>query len=221
MFFGKNKDRSVRDEDKLWSERTRKYDGILEDSEDLIKEDHSVLIVFHFEETKDEIQTLLHNRKRAWNDLISAIDLSKWTDGYFSNKICMVRSDLIINSISENDSVIQTHGKLYIIVAEHYPLLERDEDVIAWTQKISPCTMCFHESLDSGLLRTFGSDKIASLLEKMSWDKNTFMSHSFITKAVENAQRKISERATGDVRAESDQKWFEYNYDKPLDSIQS
>lgn len=46
----------------------------------------------------------------------------------------------------------------------------------------------------------------------MNWDKDTFMSHSFITKAIENAQRKISEKATGDVRSVSTEKWFEYNY---------
>lgn len=218
MFFGKNSSKSVRDEDKLWSERTRKYDGIFEDCEDLIKESYLVLIVFHFEDTKDQIQTLLHNRKRTWVELKSAGDLSKWFDGYYADKICMIRSDIIINAISENDTAIQTQRKTYVIAAEHYPLFERDEDVIAWTDRISSCTLCYHESLDSELLKPFGSEKIASLLERMNWDKNTFMSHSFITKAVESAQRKISEKATGDVRADSTEKWFEYNY-PPLDPI--
>lgn len=212
MFFSKKGGKAVRDEDKLWASETRKYDGMLADSEVLISENYQLLLVYHFDETKDRIQTLLHNRKREWVDLRSSLDLSKWFEGYYAGKICMVRSDMIVHAITENDTVIETSSKLYVMVAEHFPLFERDEDVLAWTNKFSSCTVCYHESLDSELLRLFGSDKIASLLEKMSWDKNTFMSHSFITKAVENAQRKISEKATGDVRADSAEKWFEYNY---------
>jgi len=86
-------------------------------------------------------------------------------------------------------------------------------------QLLSSSTVCFHESLDSELLKPFDSDRIVSLLEKMNWDKNTFMSHSFITKAIENVHRTISEKAIGDVRSDSAEKWFEYNY-PPLNPIQ-
>lgn len=220
MFSGKKTAKSVRDEDKLWSGRARKYDGILEDCEVLIKEDCLVLIVFHFKETKDEIQTLFHNRKRTWIELKSALDLSKWIEGYYVDKICMVCSDMIVDAISENDSSIDTEKKLYVIVAEHYPQFERDEDVLAWTNRLSSSTICYHESLDSELMKLFGSDKIIALLDKMNWDKNTFMSHSFITKAVQNVQKTISEKAIGDARSDSAEKWFEYNY-PPLNSIQS
>ncbi len=209
--FGK-KQTSLRVEDKIWSERLRKYDGILLDCEDLAREGHLVLIVYHFDHTKEELQTLLHNKKRRWMEFKSALDLSKWTDGYFSDSICMIDSDQIVNTITENETPITTNKKTYVMVAEHYPRFERDEDVLAWTNRISSCTVCFYESMDADLLKPFGSDKIMALLEKLDWDKNTFMSHSFITKAIENAQRKISEKATGDTRAASAEQWFEYNY---------
>lgn len=212
MFGWKEKNKALRVEDKIWAEYLRKYDGILQDCDELIRENYLVLIVFHFDSTKDELQTLLHNRKRSWAEFKSALDLPKWLDGYFSDKICMVASDLIVSSITEDDSPITTDKKTYVIVAEHYPLYERDEDLIAWVNRIPSSMICFYESLDSDLLKLFGSDQIVSLLEKMNWDKDTFMSHSFITKAIENAQRKISEKATGDVRSVSTEKWFEYNY---------
>ena len=60
MFFGNKNAKSIRDEDKLWAGRARKYEGIFEDCEVLIREQYRVLIIFHFNETKDEIQTLLH-----------------------------------------------------------------------------------------------------------------------------------------------------------------
>ncbi|MBL7960193.1 hypothetical protein JNL27_08135 [bacterium] len=220
MFIGNKSAKSIRDEDKLWAGRARKYEGIFEDCEVLIREQYRVLIIFHFNETKDEIQTLLHNRKRTWVEFNSALDLQKWIEGYYADKICMVCSDRIVDDITENDSPIHSEKNLYVIVAEHYPLFQRDEDVTAWTNRLSSGTVCYHESLDSELMKLFGSDKILSLLEKMNWDKNTFMSHSFITKAVENVQKTISEKATGDVRSDSAEKWFEYNY-PPLNSIQS
>lgn len=212
MFGWKEKNKALRVEDKIWAEYMRKYDGILQDCDDLIRENYLVLIVFHFESTKDELQTLLHNRKRPWAEFKSSLDLTKWLDGYFSDKICMVSSDMIVSSITEDDSPIATDKKTHVIVAEHYPLYERDEDLIAWVNRIPSSMICFYESLDSDLLKPFGSEQIVSLLEKMNWDKDTFMSHSFITKAIENAQRKISEKATGDVRSVSAEKWFEYNY---------
>jgi hypothetical protein len=212
--FGK-KPSSDRVEDKIWAERLRKYDGILQDCEDLINENHLVLIVYHFDHTRDELQTLLHNRKRSYTDFKSVLDVSKWIDGYFSNSICMIDSERIVNSITENDPPITTDKKPYVIVAEHYPRYERDEDVLAWTNRINPCSICFYESMDADLLKPFGSDKIMELLERMNWDTSTFMSHSFITKSIENAQKTISEKATGDVRAASAELWFEYNYVLP------
>lgn len=212
MFASKDKKKAFRVEDKIWAERLRKYDGILQDCDDLIRENYLVLIAFHFDTTKDELQTLLHNRKRPWVEFKSALDIPKWLDGYFSGKICMIGSDKIVSSITEDDSPITTDKKTYIIVAEHYPLFTRDEDVIAWVNRISSSTLCFYESMDSDLLKPFGAEKIVSMLENLNWDKDTFMSHSFITKAIENAQRKISERSTGDVRSVSAEKWFEYNF---------
>ncbi len=60
-----------------------------------------------------------------------------------------------------------------------------------------PGTTQFYVSLEDDLMRMFGSDRIASLMDRMGYKENEVIQHSMITKSIERAQRKVEENNFG------------------------
>ncbi|WP_075348755.1 preprotein translocase subunit SecA [Algoriphagus marinus] len=55
----------------------------------------------------------------------------------------------------------------------------------------------FFVSLEDSLMRLFGSDRIAKLMDRMGLDEGEVIQHSMITKSIERAQRKVEENNFG------------------------
>ena len=60
-----------------------------------------------------------------------------------------------------------------------------------------PGTTQFYVSLEDDLMRMFGSDRIASLMDKLGYKEGEVIQHSMITKSIERAQRKVEENNFG------------------------
>jgi preprotein translocase subunit SecA len=55
----------------------------------------------------------------------------------------------------------------------------------------------FFVSLEDNLMRMFGSDRIAKLMDRMGLEEGEVIQHSMITKSIERAQRKVEENNFG------------------------
>ncbi len=62
-----------------------------------------------------------------------------------------------------------------------------------------PGTTRFYLSLEDNLMRIFGSDRVAGLMDKLGMEQGDAIEHPWVTKAIENAQRKV-EAYNFDVR---------------------
>lgn len=60
-----------------------------------------------------------------------------------------------------------------------------------------PGTSQFYASLEDDLMRIFGSDRIAGLMDRMGYKEGEVIQHSMITKSIERAQRKVEENNFG------------------------
>ena len=60
-----------------------------------------------------------------------------------------------------------------------------------------PGSTQFYVSLEDDLMRLFGSDRIASLMDRMGLKEGEVIQHSMITKSIERAQRKVEENNFG------------------------
>ncbi|SHM21791.1 preprotein translocase subunit SecA [Chitinophaga sp. CF418] len=60
-----------------------------------------------------------------------------------------------------------------------------------------PGTSQFFVSLEDDLMRMFGSDRIAGLMDRMGYKEGEVIQHSMITKSIERAQRKVEENNFG------------------------
>ena len=55
----------------------------------------------------------------------------------------------------------------------------------------------FFVSLEDNLMRLFGSDRIARLMDRMGLEEGEVIQHSMITKSIERAQKKVEENNFG------------------------
>ena len=60
-----------------------------------------------------------------------------------------------------------------------------------------PGTSQFYASLEDDLMRLFGSERIASLMDKMGYKEGEMIQHSMVTKSIERAQKKVEENNFG------------------------
>ena len=90
-----------------------------------------------------------------------------------------------------HDEVISLGG-LKVIGSERHESRRIDNQLRGRTgRQGDPGITKFYLSLEDNLMRIFISDKISVLLNKLGLEKGEAITHTFITRAVENAQRKV------------------------------
>jgi preprotein translocase subunit SecA len=60
-----------------------------------------------------------------------------------------------------------------------------------------PGSSQFFVSLEDGLMRKFGSDRIAKIMDRMGYKEGEVIQHGMISKSIERAQKKVEENAFG------------------------
>src|SRR5207342_3254101 len=60
-----------------------------------------------------------------------------------------------------------------------------------------PGTTQFYSALEDDLMRMFGSERIASLMDRMGYKEGEVIQHSMISKSIERAQKKVEENNFG------------------------
>ena len=60
-----------------------------------------------------------------------------------------------------------------------------------------PGTSQFYVSLEDDLMRLFGSERIASIMDRFGYKEGEVIQHSMITKSIERAQKKVEENNFG------------------------
>src|SRR5690606_18770999 len=60
-----------------------------------------------------------------------------------------------------------------------------------------PGSSQFYVSLEDNLMRLFGSERLAKLMDRMGHKEGDVIQHSMITKSIERAQRKVEENNFG------------------------
>ena len=93
--------------------------------------------------------------------------------------------------IKVNDEV-KSLGGLYIIGTERHESRRIDNQLRGRSgRQGDPGVSQFYLSLEDGLLRIFGSDKIKGIMERLGIEEGEHIESRMVTRAVENAQKKV------------------------------
>ena len=92
---------------------------------------------------------------------------------------------------AEHDAVVALGG-LHILGTERHEARRIDNQLRGRAgRQGDPGSSRFYLALEDDLLRIFGSDRISGIMGKLGMDEGQPIEHSMITKAIENAQRKV------------------------------
>ncbi len=92
---------------------------------------------------------------------------------------------------ARHDHVIEVGG-LKVIGTERHESRRIDNQLRGRSgRQGDPGETRFYLCLEDNLMRIFGSDRIAGLMEKLGMEQGDAIEHPWVTKAIENAQRKV------------------------------
>ncbi len=127
---------------------------------------------FKFENAEKYINQLGESRKHKMLQLMNRV--KKWK--------------------KENEDV-KTLGGLYIIGTERHESRRIDNQLRGRAgRQGDPGRSRFYISLDDDLMRLFGSDRIANVMQRLGLKEGQEIEHPWISKAIENAQKKVEAR---------------------------
>jgi preprotein translocase subunit SecA len=90
---------------------------------------------------------------------------------------------------------VVANGGLHIIGTERHESRRIDNQLRGRSgRQGDPGSSRFYLSLQDSLMRIFASDRVASLMQKLGMQEGEAIEHPWVTKAIENAQRKVEAR---------------------------
>lgn len=92
----------------------------------------------------------------------------------------------------ERHDIVVKAGGLHIIGTERHESRRIDNQLRGRSgRQGDPGSSRFYLSLEDNLMRIFGSEKMAGLMRKLGVEKGEAITHPWVTRAIENAQRKV------------------------------
>lgn len=96
--------------------------------------------------------------------------------------------------IKINDEVVALGG-LYVIGTERHESRRIDRQLRGRSgRQGDPGTSQFYVSLEDDLMRLFGSERIAGIMEKMGLEEGQELTHPLLTRSIERAQKRVEDR---------------------------
>jgi preprotein translocase subunit SecA len=94
----------------------------------------------------------------------------------------------------EHDEVVETGG-LHIVGTERHESRRIDNQLRGRSgRQGDPGSSRFYLSLEDDLMRIFAGDRVKNLMDRMGMPDDEPIEHPWVTKSIENAQRKVEER---------------------------
>lgn len=176
--------RAQRGEDSVWISQTAQRTGIVKTVAILVEAERSVLVVVPSTSALDSyVAELARFAPVRCADVFARTAL-------LANIATSGAVTIAIEKALPADAPPLQGDGLDIVVVGRHPSRDEDERIVAFADRLGRnAHITFHLALDDPLLSQF-SDRIAPLLAKLGTPEDEPVEHSFVTRAIENAQRK-------------------------------
>ena len=95
----------------------------------------------------------------------------------------------------KDHEAVLASGGLHIIGTERHESRRIDNQLRGRSgRQGDPGSSCFYLSLEDSLMRIFASDRISSIMQKLNMPDNEPIEHSWVTRSIESAQKKVEGR---------------------------
>lgn len=200
--------------DMIYLSKKEKFDAVIQDIEDCVKRQQPVLVGTISIETSEFLSDLLRKSKIPHNVLnakhheqeakivadagrpgtvtIATNMAGRGTDIVLGGKLDLHAPEEEKNEWQQRHDLVVNAGGLHIVGTERHESRRIDNQLRGRSARQGdPGSTRFYLSLEDNLMRIFISDNISSLLSKLGLKNGESLTHPWVTRAVENAQRKV------------------------------
>jgi len=188
-------------EDLVYKTTREKYNAVIEDAVSLVKEGRPVLIGTTSVEISELLGRMLKMRKIPHNILNAKLHKSEADVVAEAGKPGQVT--IATNMAGRGTDIkisdeVKKAGGLAIIGTERHDSRRVDRQLRGRAGRQGDVgSSQFYVALDDNLMRLFGSERIAKMMDKMGLEEGEVIQHSMITKSIERAQKKVEENNFG------------------------
>ncbi len=188
-------------EDKIYRTKREKYNAIIEEIQELINKKRPVLVGTTSVETSELLSKMLTRLKISHNVLNAKLHTREAQIVREAGQAGVVT--IATNMAGRGTDIklgegVKEAGGLAIIGTERHDSRRVDRQLRGRAgRQGDPGSSQFFVSLEDNLMRMFGSDRIAKIMDRLGLKEGEVIQHKMITKSIERAQKKVEENNFG------------------------
>ncbi|WP_224489442.1 preprotein translocase subunit SecA [Robertkochia flava] len=188
-------------EDLIYKTKREKYNAVIDDIVKLVNQGRPVLVGTTNVEVSELLSKMLSIRKIDHNVLNAKLHKKEadivaeaGNPGVVTIATNMAGRGTDIKLSKE----VKDAGGLAIIGTERHDSRRVDRQLRGRSgRQGDPGSSQFYVSLEDNLMRLFGSDRVAKIMDRMGLEEGEVIQHSMMTKSIERAQKKVEENNFG------------------------
>ncbi len=188
-------------EDLIFKTKREKYNAVIDEINNLVNQQRPVLVGTTSVEISELLSKMLSIRKIPHNVLNAKLHKKEAdiVESAGNPGVVTIATNMAGRGtdIKLSDAV-KTAGGLAIIGTERHDSRRVDRQLRGRAgRQGDPGSSQFYVSLEDNLMRLFGSERIAKMMDKMGLKEGEVIQHSMISKSIERAQKKVEENNFG------------------------
>ena len=188
-------------EDLVYKTKREKYKSVIDEIEALRQAGRPVLVGTTSVEVSELLSKMLSGKKIPHNVLNAkqhAREAQVVAEAGLAGAITIATNMAGRGTDIKLGPGVKEAGGLAIIGTERHESRRVDRQLRGRAgRQGDPGTTQFYASLEDDLMRLFGSERIASIMDRFGYKEGEVIQHSMITKSIERAQRKVEENNFG------------------------
>ncbi|MDT8308598.1 MAG: SEC-C metal-binding domain-containing protein, partial [Bacteroidales bacterium] len=182
-------------QDYVFKTTREKYNAVIDEIDDLIKKGRPVLVGTTVVETSELLSRMLTRRKIKHNVLNAKLHQREANIVAEAGQPSAVT--IATNMAGRGTDIklgkgVKEAGGLAIIGTERHESRRVDRQLRGRAgRQGDPGSSVFYVSLEDNLMRLFGSERIARIMDKIGIKEGEVIQHSMITRSIEKAQKKV------------------------------
>ncbi len=188
-------------EDLVYKTKREKYNAVINEIVELVKQDRAVLVGTTSVEVSELLSKMLNIRKIKHNVLnakLHAREAEIVAEAGQERTVTIATNMAGRGTDIKLSDRVREQGGLAILGTERHESRRVDRQLRGRAgRQGDPGSSQFFVSLEDDLMRMFGSDRIAKLMDRMGLEEGEVIQHSMISKSIERAQKKVEENNFG------------------------
>jgi preprotein translocase subunit SecA len=189
------------EQDLVYKTKREKYNAVIEEIDKLTKAGRPVLVGTTSVEISELLSRMLNLRKIKHNVLNAKLHKKEAdivAEAGFAGTVTIATNMAGRGTDIKLGPGVKDAGGLAIIGTERHESRRVDRQLRGRSgRQGDPGSSQFFVSLEDDLMRLFGSERIAKLMDRMGIEEGEVIQHSMISKSIERAQKKVEENNFG------------------------